>query len=104
MVPLLLSCLTAVFTEKGRRKYSLCLIRGLFHLENVAFTNLPHSYCQIVVDEIMSLIHRSFLENMDCSLFPVKSKSVTLLYFFPLNAASPTCICAEEALTYSSRS
>lgn len=26
-------------------------MRGLFHLENVAFSNLPHSYCQIVVDK-----------------------------------------------------
>jgi len=80
MVPFLLSCLTAVFSEKGK-KYSLCLIRGLFHLENVAFSNLPYSCCQIVADEIISLIHRSFLENMDSNLFPVKNKTVTLLYF-----------------------
>lgn len=79
MVPFLLSCLTAVFSEKGRKKYSLCLIRGLFHLENIAFSNLPHSYCQIVVDEIISLIHGSFLENVDYNLFPVKNKAVTLL-------------------------
>lgn len=36
---------------KKEEKSALFLIRGLFHLENVAFSNLPHSYCQIVVDK-----------------------------------------------------
>lgn len=57
MVPFLLSFLTAVFSEKGVKKHFLCLISGLFHLENVVFNNMLHSYCQIVVDEIIPLIH-----------------------------------------------
>lgn len=38
---------------KKEEKYSSCLIGGLFHVENVVFSNLPHSYCQIAVDEII---------------------------------------------------